>query len=397
MNLKELKEKRSSLAVEMKSLVETCEQETRNLNEAENAKFEELRSEIKKLDEEIKAKQEEQRSQKPVEVIDNKNNEERGIEVMEDNKITFEMEQRAISDYIRKNETEEVRAMDRGTNGAIIPTHLHPEVIRKLDETAPLFAKTRMFTPVGGKLDILREDNIGAGAWVGEGNSANPADFKVQKVTLQGNRATATIQLSQSLINDSGINISEYALDILIRRLGAVLNQAVLNGNKSNEQPEGLLSAPEACHVKSRAKAAIDMDDIIDLYNSIHTEYLAGCVFVFGRKEFNKIAKLKDANGAYYVQRDLVNGGTAYRLLGLPVFISDAMAENTGAGNEKLAVLVNLNAAYATLISKGIELKTVSHDSQTALAGNVLMVMDAYVDGKIINNDAVRVLVTPEA
>lgn len=391
MSLKELKEKRSSLAMEMKSIVEKCETETRSLTDEENVKFEELRSEIAVLDEEIASIKDEQRSQEPVEVIDNKI-EERGNDTMEK---TFEVELRGIEAYLKHQDTEELRAMDTTSSGALIPTHLHGEIIKKLDETAPLFALTRLFTPVNGKLDVLREDNIGDGAWVGEGESANAADFKVKKVTLDGHRATATIQLSQSLLNDSGINLSEYALNILIRRLGAVLNKAVVNGEVASEQPEGLLFAPEECHVKAAAKSAIDIDDIIDLYNSLHPEYLPGACFIIGRKEFNKLSKQKDANGAYYLQRDLTNGAAAYRLLGLPVFVSDVMAENTGAGNEKLVILTNLYSAYATIISKGIEIKTINSDSQTALSGNVLMVMDTYVDGKIINNQAVRVLVTP--
>lgn len=391
MSLKELKEKRSLLAMEMKSIVEKCEMETRSLNEEENSKFEELRSEIAVLDEEIASIKEEQRSQEPVEVIDNIKEEERG-NVMEK---TFEVELRGIESYLRHEDSEELRAMDTTSSGALIPTHLHGEIIKKLDETAPLFGQTRLFTPVNGKLDILREDNIGDGAWVGEGQAASPSDFKVKKVTLQGNRATATIQLSQSLLNDSGINLSEYALNILIRRLGAVLNKAIINGEVSSEQPEGLLSAPVECHVKSASKSTIDIDDIIDLYNSLHPEYLAGACFIIGRKEFNKLSKQKDANGAYYLQRDLTNGAAAYRLLGLPVFVSDVMPENTGAGSEKLVILANLYSCYATLMSKGVEIKTISNDSQTALNGNVLMVMDTYVDGKIINNDAVKVLVTP--
>ena len=391
MSLKELKEKRSSLAQEMKSIVDLCETETRALNDTENVRFEELRGEIASIDEEIKALKDEQRSQEP-EVVDNTKIEERGNDVMEK---TFEIELRGIESYLRHQDTEELRAMDTTSGGALIPTHLHGEIIKKLDEVAPLFGRTRLFTPQGGKIDVLREDNIGAGAWIGEGQSANPSDFKVVKVTLQGNRATATIQLSQSLINDSGINLGEYAMNILVRRLGAVLNKAIVDGNKSQEQPEGLLFAPETCNVEAASKSAISMDDVIELVNSIHPEYLEGSCLITSRGEFNRIAKLKDANGAYYLQRDLVNGKTAYTLLGLPVFISDSMKPNTGVGNEKVMILANLHSAYATLISKGIEVKTINNDSQTALSGNVLMVMDTFVDGKIINSEAVKVLVTP--
>ena len=394
MNLKELKEQRSALALKMQGIVNACEAETTSLNETENVEFEEIRSQIADIDVKINEIKEEQRNQEPLDAVEKKE-EERG-NTMEK---TFEMEKRAIEAYLKNDvNSEELRAVDTSNNGALVPTHLHSEIVKKLEETGNLFVKTRQFAPVGGKLDILREDNIGAGAWIGEGEEAEAVDFSVKKVTLDGHRATATVQLSQSLLNSNGVDVSSYALDILIRRLAAVLNKAVVSGKgASQDQPEGILMAPADCHVKSASKSAIDMDDIIDLYNSINPEYLADSVFVVGRKEFNKLAKLKNADGSFYLQRDLVNGGSAYRILGIPVVVSDEMPENTGAGNEKLVALVNLERAMASLIAKGIELKTVSHDSKTALGGNILMVMDCYVDSKLINNDACRILVTPEA
>ena len=392
MKIKELKEQKNALIEKMQNIVNSCETETRNLTDEENSEFEKLQEEVRAIETKITELKEEKRNSETL-VEDNKNLEERGNVNME---LTRDAEIRGLEAYIRKHDNEELRAMDTTSTGAIIPTFLHNEVVKKLEEVAPVFSQARLFTPVGGKLDLLAEDTIGAGAFIGENADLSAVDFKVEKVTLNANRAGATIQLSQHLINDSGIDVVAYATDILIRRLGAVLNRAIINGEAASGQPEGLLSAPEKCEVKAASKSAISLDDVLELYNSMNPEFIDGACFIVSRKEFNKLVKLKDATGNFYVVRDFSNAGAMYKLLGLPVFISDVMPENTGAGEEKVMILANIQAAYAVMISKAVELKTVAGDTTQALRGSQLLVMDCYVDGKIINNQAIRVLKTPQ-
>lgn len=392
MKIKELKEQKNALIEKMQTMVNSCETETRNLTDDENVEFQSLEAEVRAIETKITELKEEKRNSEIL-VEDTKNIEERGNVNME---LTRENEIRGLEAYIRKQDNEELRAMDTTSTGAVIPTFLHTEVIKKLEEVAPVFSQARLFTPVGGKLDLLAEDTIGAGAFVGENADLTAEDFKVEKVTLNAHRAGATIQLSQHLINDAGIDVVSYATDILIRRLGAVLNRTIINGQVGEDQPEGLLYAPKKCEVEAASKSAISLDDVLELYNSMNPEFIDGACFIVSRKEFNKLVKLKDATGNFYVVRDFSNAGAMYKLLGLPVFISDVMPENTGAGEEKVMILANIPAAYAVMINKNVELKTVTGDTTQALRGSQLLVMDCYVDGKIVNNQAIRILKTPQ-
>ena len=391
MKIKELKEQKNALIEKMQTIVNSCETETRNLTDEENVEFQSLEAEVRAIETKITELKEEKRNSETL-VEDTKKLEERG-NVME---LTRENEVRGLEAYIRKQDSEELRAMDTTSTGAVIPTFLHNEVVKKLEEVAPVFSQARLFTPVGGKLDLLAEDTIGAGAFVGENADLTAEDFKVEKVTLNAHRAGATIQLSQHLINDAGIDVVSYATDILIRRLGAVLNRTIINGQVGEDQPEGLLYAPEKCEVEAASKSAISLDDVLELYNSMNPEFIDGACFIISRKEFNKLVKLKDATGNFYVVRDFSNAGAMYKLLGLPVFISDVMPENTGVGSEKVMILANIPAAYAVMINKNVELKTVAGDTTQALRGSQLLVMDCYVDGKIVNNQAIRILKTPQ-
>ena len=389
MNFKALKEKRNSLVAEMESMLQTAETEVRALAIEEQEKFTQLKNEIADIDNTI-AIAEEKRSEATVEVVDNKI-EERGTEM----EFTKEMETRGIEQFLRKEAGEEVRAMNMTSGGALVPTHLYGEIIEKIFEVAPLFAKTRLFTPVNGQLDILAEDDIEKATFVGDMENLTANDFTTKKVSLKQKRVGSAIELSQHLVNDSGIDVVNYSVSLLAKRIAMALDRVIVNGQTSANQPEGLLSAPAECDIEAASKSAIDFDDVLEVYNNMSPQLIGGSCWIVGRKEFNKLVKLKDATGNYYVVKDIANTATPYKMLGLPVFVTDAMPANTGAGNERVLILVNLEAAYATMIKKAVELKSVVGDTTQALRGSQLLVMDMFCDGAIINSQAIKILKTP--
>lgn len=390
MNFKALKEKRNSLVAEMETMLQTAETEVRALATEEQEKFTQLKNEITEIDNTI-AIAEEKRSEATVEVVDNQNNEKRGNNM----EFTKDMETRGIEQFLRKEAGEEVRAMNMTSGGALMPVHLYGEIIEKIFEVAPLFAKTRLFTPVNGQLDILAEDDIEKATFVGDMENLTANDFTTKKVSLKQKRVGSAIELSQHLVNDSGVDVVNYSISLLAKRIAMALDRVIVNGKTSSNQPEGLLSAPEECDIKAASKTAIDFDDVIEVYNSMAPQLIGDACWIIGRAEFNKIVKLKDTTGNYYVVKDVANAATPYKLLGLPVFVTDAMPSNTGVGNERVLILANLEAAYATMIKKAVELKSVVGDTTQALRGSQLLVMDMFCDGAIINSQAIKILKTP--
>lgn len=59
------------------------------------------------------------------------------------------------------------------------------------------------------------------------------SDFTFDKVTLEQRRAATAIELSQQLVNDSGIDVVNYAVGVMTRRLARKLDETVLNGDKT--------------------------------------------------------------------------------------------------------------------------------------------------------------------
>ncbi|MED3036079.1 phage major capsid protein [Bacillus thuringiensis] len=351
--------------------------ETRGLTEEQE--YEQLKSQVRDIDIQLK-----KYDKKEVRNM---------IEVLNPNDV--KVEKRGFEAFLKGNlYSEEVRAITTSsTPGQLtVPTSISDQIIKKLEEVAPLFAQSKQFPSVHGYLEVLKEAGIGGAQWLGEMENATPADFTMSKVKLEQKRLTTAIELSQQLINDAGFDIVNYAIDVLSRRIAVSVNQAIVNGNGTG-QMEGFLTAtlaPESV-VQTATTGAVTTDDVLGLFNSMHPELVEGAVFVMNRDTWSKVSKLKDAENRYYLV-DFKNGNGAnyYTMLGLPVMISDVMP-NIAAGNKAIG-LINMGEGYGTLIKKGIEVQHVYADSTQALRGSQLIVASIYLDGKIINDQAIRLL-----
>lgn len=383
MSMKSLIEKKNALIAEAEAMINTAQTEIRGLNSEENIEYEAKIAEIEQI--ELKIKDAENRSKDAeVEVV---KNEIKGDNNMEN---VFETELRGLEQYMRGQIGEEARAMTVSSTGAVVPTHLHGEVIQKLEEVAPLFAMIPKLTPQSGYLEILKETGIDKAGFVGEGSNLDLRDFTMGKVKLEQRRCGSAVELSQHLINDAGIDIVAYTKDVLYRRLGHALDRAIVDGNKSDSF-EGLKNVTGACEIET-ATAGVAIDDFMNVLNSMHPTLQAGAVWVMSRELFNKVALLKDGVGNFYMLRqlDVTTNKPVYRLLGCPIFINDAV-EAVEGGN-KIAYLVNFGAAYKGMIKKEAELKHISGDTANALKGTHTFTLDIYADAKIVQEDAVRAL-----
>ena len=385
--MKALLEKKNSLMTQAEELLQSCETEVRGLNAEENEKYENLVKEIEKVNEEIRAAEEENKKDAVVVEIENEEvkGEERNME------LTKELEVRGVEQYLRKQEGEELRSMKYSTNGQLIPEYLHSDIVQALPEVAPIFSMIPKITPVAGTMRIAVEDNLGAASFVGEDSSLSAVDATFKYVELKQVRAGSAIEITQKLINDAGIDVVNYSQNLLFRRLGYALDRAMITGT-GTDNLEGLSTVKSGtneavCKVETAALNVIAIDDLMKMAASMETVYQTGAKWVMNRQLFEQIFVLKDANDRPYLVRDVVNDVVTYKLLGLEVLINDAA---------DCIYLVNFAEAYSGMIKKDVSLTTVSSDKASALAGTVTLVLDTYVDAKIVQPKAIRFLKVKE-
>lgn len=393
-NLKAMLEKRNALVQEMSEVADKVEAETRAFDENELSRISEIKSEVADLDASIKQiKEVRSLAEADVETV--------GGETEMDKEITKEVELRGMEQFLRRREGEELRdiAYSNSENTTVnnanplgeflVPTQIHNEIVELLGETSPVFEAARKFTSVTGNLKIAREDGNFDEGFIGETVDANKLQPKLKAVTLNQKRVGAAIQLTQQLINDSGVDIVSYAQGRLARSVAKTIERGILVGPKDGEnEDEAFRPVIGDKNVLTIDVAkAIDVPDLLNIYGTLNPGYLEGSMWVMSRPMFNKVMQLKDGDGTFLIFRGLVDGKPGYSLFGCPVHVSDVL---TGENADKI-VFGNFQAGYGMLIKKGMNLINVTQDTTQALAGGQLSILDTYMDGEVYNPNALVV------
>lgn len=374
MNIKTLREKKNELLLQAETLVNEAEKETRSLSDTEYDSFTKLTNKIKEIDVEIRKYESLRSDGEKIEVRDNME-----VEKMK----SKEKELRGLEQYLRKQDGEEVRALvTTSEGGAVIPEHIEGTIVKKMEETSPVFAMSRKFPSVSGTLKIAKENEVSMAGFVGEGQDVAEQELNLGEVKLTQKRVGAAISLSNQLINDSAVNIVDYSIDLLSRKVAKAIEKSILVGTGDDEFA-GIVNEASVKSIKIKKADPVTVDVLMDMYNLLHPEFLAGACFIFSRPFFNILAKLKDNNGHFYMQNGMVNGKLTYTLFGVEVIVTDVLTEDTPA------VFGSIGDAYATLIKTGLSLQHVVGDTTQALRGSQLLVLDGYMDGVVFNDQAV--------
>ncbi|MGE7601294.1 phage major capsid protein [Peribacillus sp. NPDC097675] len=296
-------------------------------------------------------------------------------------------EYKRVANYLRGEE----RALNYTGNGtSAVPQNVHQEIIKKLEETAPVFGRSRKFPTVAGSLKIPRENSTDQAGFVGEGQNVTELAISFGEVKLEQKRVGASISLTNMLINDSGVNIVDYVADLLSRRVGKTIESSIFTGNTA-EEFRGIVHDTDVKEVKVVVPVGknliefLKIEDLLDLYNTIHPDYLTGSAFYIQRDAFNVISKMKDEAGHFYMQNGFVNGRLTYTLFGAEIIVTNSLtAENP-------IVFGNVGLGYAIMVKGESGLQMIT-DTKNALAGTKMFIYDMYVDGAVFNPEALAKL-----
>ena len=384
MNLKALREQLNEVKETKKAMLTNAIETRSSLSNEQDeelcqldAKMEELKSQIEKAEAEL-------RSNSVEKTIENKG------EMKMDKK---ELELRAIENFIKNGVVEEeIRATNTSANNtAIQPTYIDSEIVRRLEEVAPVFAKARMFPSTAGELKIPREDaqNLWEMGFVGEDAEVPEKAFSFDTVSLKQVRVGACVKVTQQLLNDAEIDIVSYVVDMLARRLGATLDHhAIVGTGVQGSDLQGLAGLTKETHkVQEVTGVALNGDVLLDAIHAMHPALLNGAEFLMNRKTYNALAKLKDSDGYYILklEKSLAVEEPHYTAFGFPVVVTDDVPDGK-------VLFVNIAQACATMIKKGTQLVRISNDTQNALRGTHTFVIDAYVDFRLRDPQAVVVV-----
>ena len=383
MNIKALKESLNEAKEAKKELLKNAI-ETRSLVQDEtltelNNKISDLQNQIEKAEEEIR-----------------NSSVEKNIENKGENKMNKqEQEIRSIEKFIKTGVVdEEIRATQTSAlNTAIQPTYIDNELVRRLEEVAPVFAKARMYQSTAGELKIPREAeaNLYECGFVGEDADVPEKAFSFDTISLKSVRVGAYVKVTQQLLNDVELDIVSYVVDMLARRLGATLDHHAITGagtKTSHADLQGLVNLTKTADgVNEVSGTALNADVLLDAIHALHPSLLNGAEFYMNRKTYNAVSKLKDGDGQYILklEKSVAVEEPHYTVFGFRVNVTDDMPDNK-------VLFVNVGQACATMVKKGSQLVRISNDTQNALRGTHTFVIDAYVDFRLRDPQAVVVV-----
>lgn len=93
---------------------------------------------------------------------------------------------------------------------------------------------------VHGNLSIPRMDSTSAVSWVGETSTGGKAQPTFGEVNMRAKKLKAITAISNTLLNESGVNLEGWISEDLMRKTRIALDNAMLNGTGSQYQPLGL-------------------------------------------------------------------------------------------------------------------------------------------------------------
>jgi HK97 family phage major capsid protein len=360
MTIKEMAEKRIALSGEARSLVDKAKAENREMNAAENERFDKIFGEVDELrakidaheagekrtqqldDEKRWADQSAGRRTTPTEPVAPQAPTKRvAWNATEEYRSAFDRLLRGGSRILNADEQrimqgpEELRALqadvDTQAGFLIAPQQMVNELIKFKDNLVFMRQLATKYTVTGaGSLGAPSLDADPADAtWTGEIVAASEdSTMAVGKRELFPKPCAKLIKVSRTLLNRAAIGAETLVRDRLGYKFAVTEEQAFLTGTGAG-QPLGVFTASSSGISTGRdistdnTTTALTADGLINAKYNLKAPYMASpsLRWIFHRTAVRNIRKLKDGNGQYLWAAGL--GGAPDRILEVPYVMSE--------------------------------------------------------------------------
>lgn len=304
-----------------------------------------------------------------------------------------EKDVKAFAGYVRAmvDKTSTPQNITMGNNGAIIPQTIASQIIEKVKELCPIYAKATIYhskgtlkIPVYGDKAVEGETahNITVG-FATEFSELTADAGAFTSVDLTGYLVGVLTLIGKSVVNNADIDVANFIVNEMGKKIAAFLEDKLLNGASSYN--DGALSTSTTLNAGSTS--AISADNLIDLQAKIPTAYQGAAAWYMNPATFTAIRKLKYGDGKYLLQ-DNLTGATPFTLLGKPVYLSDNMPTIASAAK---AVLYGDASGLAVNIREEQSIQVLTERYATQHAIGVVAWME--FDSKVADNQKMAVLV----
>ena len=331
-------ERQNDLIVRAETLVNTAENEKRELTEDEAAELAEIRDDIQRIKKflDIQDEIDNARPSKTVEgdakeakdVIDGEDARACGGE---EKRAIEEAETKAFADYIRGVVSGNVRSgeLAPANNGAIIPKTIAKKINELVYDVCPILDRSEKFN-VKGKLELpfypADSSTQITVAFASEFTDLTSSTGNFTTIELDGYLAGALTKISKSLINNTDIDLVGFIVKRMAYDIARFIEKNLLGFGGGSVV--GLGGATNVTEVTG----AITADDLITFQGTIKDVFQDRAIWIMSPATRDALRLLKDDVGRYLLNDDITSPFGKV-LLGKPVYVSDNMP-NVSSGNK---------------------------------------------------------------
>jgi HK97 family phage major capsid protein len=254
-------------------------------------------------------------------------------------------EKKSFGNYIRKGIQDDLikKSFSGGNDegGVMLTPTLSNQIISMINQRSMMRQIASVEKISTRSLDIIFEDGEFGSGWVAEvANRAETNTPKLKRQTINAHEIYAQPKATQSLIDDSEINVENWLSERIVDSFVKLENEAFVIGDGTNKPKGFLLDAKiEQIDVDS----AVSLETLLELMNSLDEGYLANASFVMNRKTLSSIQGLKDEEGRFVWSQSLADP-LKQTIFGIPVFTSPHIPD---VAKDKLSIaLGDFKSAY---------------------------------------------------
>ena len=316
----ELRQQKTALRDEMRSIINTADGEKRSMTDEEGKKFDELRAQVDALDIEItrlEAVQDEDRNLPGTQVD--------GKKVSNDE----------LRHYIMTGDTRSLSTLVQADGGYTVIPELDTQIMRQLQDDSVMRSIATVKTTKTNEYQKLV--SVG-GATVNRGtegeNRTETATPKLEEVSIKLNPIYAYPKTTQEILDFSEVDILGWLSSEISDTFSATEEDDFVNGD-GTKKAKGFLAYPRVATgdktrpfgtIEKVETAAVTADGLIDLLYKLKAKYRKNATWVMNSNTAATLQKLKNGNGDY-IWRDRLVAGSPDTLLGRPVQYVETMPD----------------------------------------------------------------------
>lgn len=299
-------------------------------------------------------------------------------------------EEKSFAEYLRKANST---GMSQGANGAIVPKTIANKIITDVVNVSPIierstkyYAKGTLSIPVyGTDASVDSPTGVISAAYQGDEFAALVAgQGKFTSIDLTGHAIGSNAILSNKLINNTDINIVTKVEELMTEAFRVKLERELIHGTA--DKMTGAVSSTNKMKLTTYTLAGITFDTLIDLQSMVPQVYQSNAIWIMSNKTFTSLRKSKNSQNDY-IMRD-IQDGLGWKILGSPVYLSDAMDEATV--QEGFPVIYGDFSGMALKIAKQLEIKVQLEKYIEKNATGIVGWLEA--DSNVENNQKIAVL-----